>query len=255
MVDSISDLAVAAWDLHRDALVAGPPARVTPKSAPVLYFGDLGGYRASRLRVVTVGVNPSGEEFPTRRPWSRFPVEHIVAADDVLPLIPAYLRALNSYFEHEPYKRWFGAYEPALNGLGVSYYDGAAEGRALHTDVCTPVPTTPVWSSLERHEWRTLAPGGVALWHRLVDELEPHVILASIGARNYARIALEATGAEQVVYTVEQKRPLQIRATRVQVGGGHALLVTGGAATTPFQMINQDQRRELGVIVRDLARV
>jgi hypothetical protein len=216
-----------------------PPARVTPNSAPILYFGNLDGYRASRLRVITVGVNPSGEEFPARHPWSRFPVEYVASADAVSPLMPDYLRALDAYFERDPYKLWFGAYEPALNGLGVSYYDGAAEGRALHTDVCTPVQTTPVWSGLERDEWRTLALGGVALWHRLVDELEPHVILASIGARNYARIALEVSDDEQIVYTVEQKRPLRIRATRVRVGGGHALLVTGGAATKPFQIDDQ----------------
>ena len=224
---------------------------MTPHSAPILYFGDLDAYRASSLRVITVGVNPSGEEFPAAAPWSRFPVKAIAEATEVVPLLPDYLCALNNYFRLRPYKRWFGSYEPALNGMSASYYDGAT-ATAIHTDVCTPVPTSPVWGRLERHEWRALAPDGVALWHSLVEELEPHVILASIGARNFARIALAPVAGLEVIYTVDQARPLHIRASRVRVGGIESLLVTGGAATTPFQMINASQRSEVGAVARRL---
>lgn len=187
--DGISDLALEAWRLQREAQAADPPVRVTPNSAPILYFGDLDAYRASKLRVITVGVNPSGEEFPAHAPWSRFPVAEMAVTDDVEPFLPDYLDALNSYFRLDPYDLWFGSYEPALNGMGASYYDGAI-ATAIHTDVCTPVPTSPAWRRLNRAEWRFLAPGGVELWHRLVEELEPHVVLASVGARNFARIAL-----------------------------------------------------------------
>jgi hypothetical protein len=253
-VDPISELALEAWRLHRQAQAATPPVRVTPHSAPILYFGDLDAYRASSLRVITVGVNPSGEEYPAGAPWSRFPVAASAAAEDVVPLLPDYLRALNNYFQLRPYKRWFGSYEPALNGLDASYYAGAP-ATAIHTDVCTPVPTSPVWGGLERHEWRSLAPGGVALWHRLVEELEPHVILASVGARNFSRIALAPIAESEVIYTVEQARPLHIRATRVRAGAVESLLVTGGAATTPFQMINATQRHDVGAIARRLISV
>lgn len=252
--DAISELALEAWRLHRDAQTGTPPVRVTPHSAPILYFGDLDSYRASSPRVITVGVNPSGDEYPAGAPWSRFPVAALAEAEDVGPLLPDYLRALNSYFRLKPYKRWFGSHEPALSGMGASYYDGAT-ATAIHTDVCTPVPTSPIWSGLERHEWRSLAPGGVALWHRLVEELEPHVILASIGARNFARIVLAPMADPEVIYTVPQARPLHIRATRVRAGAVEPLLVTGGAATTPFQMINAMQRHEVGVIARRLTGV
>ncbi len=250
--EAISDLALEAWRLQREAQAAEPPVRVTPNSAPILYFGDLDAYRASKLRVITVGVNPSGEEFPAHAPWSRFPVAETAAAEDVGPLLPDYLHALNNYFRLDPYGLWFSSYEPALNGMEASYYDGAATATAIHTDVCTPVPTSPTWRRLNRDEWRFLAPGGVELWHRLVEELEPHVILASVGARNFARIALAPTADPEVIYRVEQVRPLRIRATRVRVGSVEALLVTGGAATTPFQMIKAAQRHEVGAIVRTL---
>lgn len=98
--DLISELALEAWRLHRAAQAA------TPNSAPVLYFGDMNRYRVCSLRVVTVGVNPSGKEFPVDAPWSRFPVEEIAHAEDVGPLIPDYLRALNNYFRLDPHKRW-----------------------------------------------------------------------------------------------------------------------------------------------------
>jgi len=252
--DPIDEFALEAWRLHRQAQAAVPPVRLTPISAPILYFGDLEAYLRSSLRVITVGVNPSGEEFPARSPWSRFPLEDIAGADEVGPFLPDYLGALNSYFRVDPYKLWFDSYEPALSGMDASYYDGPT-ARAIHTDVCTPVPTSPVWGGLERGEWQRLAPGGVELWHRLIETLEPHIILASIGTRNLARIKLAATSESKVIYTVEQARPLHIRATRVRAGSSEALLVTGGAATKPFQMIKAVQRHEVGAIARTLASV
>lgn len=252
--DAIHELALVAWRLYRKAQASERPIRVTPRSAPILYFGDLTEYRASSFRVITVGVNPSGEEFPANAPWSRFPVAEVAAAENVEPLVTDYLEALNNYFRLRPYRRWFDSYEPALNGMGASYYDGA-EATAVHTDICTPIPTSPIWGGLDRDEWRFLAPGGVELWHRLVETLEPQVILASVGARNYARISLSPITDSDVIYTVNQVRPLHIRASRVQAGSCSALLVTGGAATTPFQMINAGQRREVGAIARRIISV
>ena len=45
--------------------------RVSP-AAPVLFFGDLGAYSMSPLRMVTVGLNPSRQEFPPQDPFRRF---------------------------------------------------------------------------------------------------------------------------------------------------------------------------------------
>ena len=43
-------------------------------AVPILFFGDLDAYRASPLRVLTVGLNPSGHEFPADQPFRRFPL-------------------------------------------------------------------------------------------------------------------------------------------------------------------------------------
>ena len=56
-----AELVAAAWRAYDAA--AALPSRVTP-AAPILFFGNLDAYRASLLRVLTVGLNPSHKEFP-----------------------------------------------------------------------------------------------------------------------------------------------------------------------------------------------
>lgn len=83
-------------------------ARPGVRAHPVPYFGDI-----AAAQVITVGVNPSAEEFvgghwPRERP------------------APAALRErLDRYFERAPHP-WFGVWGAALAHLGVSYRSGAA---------------------------------------------------------------------------------------------------------------------------------
>ena len=66
-------------------------------AAPVLFFGDLLGFEASRFRVATVGLNPSRHEFPMEAPFSRFPGAD--SDDD-----SSHLSALFAYFQCSPYR-------------------------------------------------------------------------------------------------------------------------------------------------------
>ena len=52
---------------------AALPSRVSP-SIPISFFGDLHAYFSSRVRVLTVGLNPSLHEFPADSPFRRFPL-------------------------------------------------------------------------------------------------------------------------------------------------------------------------------------
>ncbi len=54
-------LAEHAWRLHADA--SRQTTTVVHPSMPILYYGDLDRYFASELRIITVGLNPSREEF------------------------------------------------------------------------------------------------------------------------------------------------------------------------------------------------
>ena len=156
----LGEVVEGAWRCYGRAAALG--SAVAP-AVPILFFGDVDAYFGSRLRVVTVGLNPSSREFPADDPLRRFPLaEGIDRAD-----LGRYVDALSEYFRVDPYAGWFGAWEPLLNGADASYYPGAASA-ALHTDICSPVATDPTWSGLGGGDRSALMDDGVALWHELL---------------------------------------------------------------------------------------
>jgi hypothetical protein len=161
----------------KDWLVAG--------SIPILYFGNLRRYRASAIKVVTAGLNPSYREFCEER------FEREVTAE----LRPETLeRTLSRYFEVNPYKTWFDrAFETLLQHLGTSFYGQSYPGRApswwrpklnwaLHTDLCSPLATNTTWSDLSKETKADLLKWGRPLWMDLIKVLAPDVIVISVAA-------------------------------------------------------------------------
>lgn len=133
------ELASASWELYRDAVNQGTAVLVRP-SIPILFFGDDEKYISSPLKVITVGLNPWRLEFPSVDPFLRFPAARQI--DPQQPALDAHLEALRAYFRVRPYNAWFRpAFEPILNELAASYYDGTAASTALHTDICSPLAT------------------------------------------------------------------------------------------------------------------
>ena len=89
---------------------------------------------------------------------------------------------------YDPYRGWFSAFEPVLNGLGASYYE-AGGMTALHTDSCSPVATNPTWSRLHEDDCSALEADGGALWHILLEELKPQVVALSVARAHLGWIA------------------------------------------------------------------
>lgn len=208
--------------------------------APVLYFGNAAAYRASPLRVVTVGLNPSDREFPQHDPWLRFP-----GADQR----EHYLDALNQYFQEAPLD-WFGCFREILRGLGASFNAGAPN-RALHTDLCSAVPTVPTWSRLTPAQQRDLADAGLDLWHQLIAELRPHVIIASVKYSWLDRLTFVPLSDWAPIHTVHRARPYLLEGRRVQLpDGSTSLVVRGRAANTPFGTISNADRYAAGQSIR-----
>ena len=122
---------------------------VVNPSLPILYFGNLDAYLESEIKILTVGKNPSDNEFRIKKtdPYSfcRFPNW----SGDKKNL----LSVLNEYFEDEPLKQWFSSLEPILNGMNCSYYkNNSLRNTAIHTDVCSPLATNPTWSKLSKDQ-------------------------------------------------------------------------------------------------------
>lgn len=86
-------------------------ARPGVATHPIPFFGDI-----RRARVLTVGVNPSAEEFAVKRRWPAS-----LTATELE-------RRLVGYFVDAPAPPhdWFNTWSKALESLGVSYEDGAA---------------------------------------------------------------------------------------------------------------------------------
>ena len=250
---SCIDRAVSeAWRAHDNA--AGLVARVNP-AIPILFFGDLSAYQVAPLRTLTVGLNPSRREFPSGRAFSRFPLSDEESYRDQA----SYLGAMSRYFRTEPYHAWFNAWEPLLNGAGVSHYGGASS-TALHTDLCSPVATDPTWSRLgkvDRHSQQTLEADGVPLWHILLNCLKPEVVALSIAEQYLKRIEFEPIDkAWSSLHTFERtgtsaprSRPYEVRKRWYDVGGTPSLFVFGLPAQTPFGLITAAQKYEVGAMV------
>jgi hypothetical protein len=251
MRDRLRELAREAWQQHEQAERASLPHLVRP-SIPILFFGDSAGFFSSPLRIITVGLNPSREEFPRASPFLRFPGSERASRDDT----DGYLAALDAYFGTAPYTSWFNpSFEPLLRGLGASYYD-AGSSVALHTDLCSPLATDPTWSRLDPHEQALLEPAGRRLWHELVEALQPDVVLISIGRRRLSKIVFPLIEPASVIDIVDghgRVRPYHVEAFRHKLASGKApLFVFGPASQTPFGSISGVEKRRIGARILDV---
>ena len=244
----LSEQVALAWQAFDRA--AGRSWRVVP-AAPILFFGDLDAYRASPLRVVTVGLDPSSHEFPADAPFRRFPL-----AEGNRGREPSrYLAAMSAYFRTEPYRNWFNAFEPLLEGLGASYYEGAAS-TALHTDICSPVATDPTWSKLDKAAHVALEADGRPLWHSLLKDLRPQIVAISVAKAHLERIDFEPRTAWKTLHSFKRKadgcfrsRPYKICGRWYDIGGERSLCVFGTAAQQPLGSLANYQKREAGGVL------
>ena len=248
----LGDLIQEAWQIY--VALEDQPCLVKP-SIPVLFFGNADAYSRSELKVITVGLNPSKDEFPEGNAFLRFS-----KARCIYPRIldgffcEEYLQALNEYFRrppNDPY-RWFDCFEHLLLGLGTSYY-GNAPNVALHTDLCSPLATRPTWSKLAPDIQSRFLRDGPCLWHRLVERLSPDVIIASLRRSHLARISFSLLEGWSVAYTVERKTPYIVETTKLRLQSGKVTsLVFGRAAQTPFGNVSYADRRKIGAALRCL---
>ena len=251
--DKLNKAVAGAWCSFEAA--ASFKSRVSP-AIPILFFGDLDAYTESPRRVLTVGLNPSLIEFPAGNPFQRFPLAKDAHPEDR----QRYLDALSAYFRTKPYDKWFRSFEPLLNGMRASYYDRQVS-IALHTDICSPIATSPTWSRLSHADRRVLEDDGRPLWHELLVALRPNVVVLSVARKHLEHIAFEPLGTWEPIHSFYRKRDGTLRTSAYTamgcwhlVGTEPALFVFCPASQTPLGSISDDQKRELGAIVADAYR-
>ena len=158
------------------------------------------------------------------------------------------------YFETEPYSGWFSAFEPLLNGLGSSFYKkSSASSRALHTDLCSPVATDPTWSGLDEANRQSLEADGTPLWHKLLEKLQPQVVLLSVAQHYLEHIQFEPLTDWETLHTFTKtangaplQQPYSISVRWYNVGGQMCMFAFGRAAQTPFGLLANTHKQEAG---------
>jgi hypothetical protein len=240
----LDDLASEAFSIYSKS----QGRNLVSSSIPILFFGDSQKYAASSLKVVTVGLNPSKEEFPDNK-FSRFPdVESIYQEILEGKQLDKYLSALNNYFRKRPYKRWFdNSFEPILNGMGASYYD-SHENVVLHTDLCSALATDPTWSRLATGVRVRLEEDGNRLWHALIRRLDPDVVIISF-KEDYLRRIRNVNGWK-TVYRIDRKNPYFVKMGNMMMESKISRIFFGRAAQQPFGTVSKEDKKLIGQKIR-----
>jgi hypothetical protein len=129
---------------------------------PVPFFG-----RLDSARVGTVGINPSDMEFFDASGSELTSLERRLPTLQSLGLtcwsdadagdLRRIVQGCLSYFELNPYDRWFGALERLLGPPGVSFY--GPDAGACHLDL-VPFATAMKWNEIPRTDRQRLMASG-----------------------------------------------------------------------------------------------
>lgn len=240
----MNSLLTDVWSYYESFLQRG---YVAEGSIPVLYFGNLPEYLSSPVRIVTVALNPSDEEFPNGQ-LTKFPAASPCITQHHCRLVqPCYQDSLNEYFEDKQRAHtWFGrTFEPLLSGMQASYFSGA-QNRALHTDLCTMLATTPKWGNLSRDIRGALMENGVDLWHRLIDHLSPHIVIMSFAWEHVNTITYTKGADWRTLYEVQKRKLRRAKSTVVTVGQKQVVFVWGETVNLALGAFNNDEKKEIG---------
>ena len=148
---------------------------------PIVWFGDLLAYKTSKVKIVTIGLNPSDSEFPSDESRFDTSINCNKGLKDIDDLTVSLINDFNKYFDNNPYKEWFDeGFEKVLRPLKASYYKQSSKtekiNRALHIDVCSSIATKPTWSQLKTGMKKQLQ--NKELFQNLLKELNPDIIIA-----------------------------------------------------------------------------
>ena len=138
---------------------------------------------ASNRKILTLGLNPSKEEFSEKR-FETIDFEHGKMDDNYVMLE----KTLNDYFittpDKKPYSSWFSRGEYILNMLKSSYYDKVMKSQdeyynsAIHIDIYSAIATDPTWGKIKDKKIRNNLERK-DLCKSLINYLNPDIILCS----------------------------------------------------------------------------
>lgn len=232
--------------MAEDCQNAAPSSLQVSPRIPILYFGDFERFRESRLRIVTVALNPSLSEFPTASPFQRFPslCGYSRYNGNVLGLQQAY----NDYFKVDPYMRWFNHFEKVLNGFDASFFcSNDYENTALHTDLLSPVATNPTWSKLNDNDKNSMSKSGLDLWHSLINFLNPDVLIVSVARKYFDQIRFLRSQQSVEIFSVQGKGRKRVTVCSMEISKKKRVnVIYAIPAQVPFGYLSHIEKKDVG---------
>ena len=226
---------------------------VLKNAIPILWFGNRIAYNNSDSKIITVALNPSDNEFHER---GNSTVNVSLRFPDYNKSLLTLENSYNNYFEKNPYKSWFDSgFEPILNGMGASYYSRKGfKNIAIHTDICCPYATNPTWNYLSKTEQDNLLKDGFPLWEKLIDILDPDVVIVSVRKQYVQKLGINKIST---LYRFVHDKNGNNRNSPIEIKQGKykkAMVVLGQTRNIPFGSIGKDQKIKLGEqIIKNLS--
>ena len=221
---------------------------IVPSSMPILFFGDLECYKVSNTpKVITLGLNPSRGEFPKGNRFERFPLmrgwnQHRFDYE-------RYVRSLCHYFHGNYYHRYFDDLEYVLHGVGSSFVRSDTGNIALHTDIC-PLATRRLWRDLPHTKKSALKEEGKPLWEKLMEHLEPQLIVASVGLQHLSELE-----EMRELEPIHIRKNYKLKIFEKKFNGRISHIVNGEPLMgRPFGNLSRNYRERVGKVIRNRLR-
>jgi len=215
------------------------PSLTARNSVPIIFSGNIAQYEKSPLKIVTVALNPSSNEFAG--------VDHRYKLEKLNP--KNLFKVCSSYFDvdsAQEVSRWFTNYEKILMSADASYFEGR-RNRAIHSDMCSPIVTQKKWQKLGREDRRQLQESGLQIWKEFVRILSPDIILMSVKREYRDEICQN--------WTEIPISSIPTRSRNVAIGKlGCSTVVWGRARNTPFMDFNDREKIKIGETLQSLPR-
>ena len=166
---------------------------VIKESIPIVWFGDIDAYLESNKRILTIGLNPSEQEFLSKSGDSLFDFGSqrfdLIDLDDGNRLNHL-KKTLSNYFKINPYN-WFKKYNKLLSVVDCSYgckeWDSTIyNNTAIHIDIYSAIATSPTWGKLSKNQKDQLK--NLDLFKQLFNYLNPDVVLISVNKQVFEEI-------------------------------------------------------------------
>lgn len=169
---------------------------VVKDSIPIVWFGDINMYLSSPKKILTVGLNPSEQEFMKKDSFGEMVTlskyeqrfEQIDLSQGTNETNVAELKnTLNNYFEVNPYK-WFNKYNKLIEVFDCSYGGkyGSLTNTAIHIDIYSAIATTPTWGKLDERQRNQII--NFNLFNELLERLNPDLILVSVNRETFDNV-------------------------------------------------------------------